>query len=203
MAHSLEKFKEDVVYRRLSVEKAHKLALSDSLTGLGNRGAFMERIKETINLSKRLNKSFFLMMIDLDKFKPVNDKFGHDAGDAILLAIAERLHLTCRDTDFTARLGGDEFAIIATLVDDIDSMEVLAKRLIDQINLPIYYKGRTIHVGASIGIAIYPKDSNNMSMLSKMADLALYSAKHDGRNNFKFYKPETMGKSTSTDDTIS
>ena len=142
-------------------------------------------------MAKRTNSTLACLMIDLDKFKPINDTYGHAAGDEVLRIVAERLNLVSRDTDFVARLGGDEFAMVATAIEDIASAELPAKRIVDQLGVPIYFEDNELKIGGSVGISIYPNDAQNIEGLLKLADDALYASKKAGRNTFRFAKSKT------------
>ncbi|MBT5521363.1 MAG: GGDEF domain-containing protein [Rhodospirillales bacterium] len=191
MSRALESFRENIINRKAAEEEIRNLALSDSLTGLDNRKRFEERLSEAINMAKRTNSTLACLMIDLDKFKPINDTYGHAAGDEVLRIVAERLNLVSRDTDFVARLGGDEFAMVATAIEDIASAELPAKRIVDQLGLPIYFEDNELKIGGSVGISIYPNDAQNIEGLLKLADDALYASKKAGRNTFRFAKSKT------------
>ena len=196
MARALETFRKNVISRQAAEEEIRAMALTDPLTGLDNRKRFEERLVESINLARRTNSSVACLMIDLDKFKPINDEFGHAAGDAVLKTVGERLNMNSRDTDFVARLGGDEFAMIATVLDESSNAEIPAKRIIDHLNLPIYYEDHDLKIGGSVGIAVFPEDADNVDDLMKLADDALYAAKDAGRNRFRFFEPNSKRKAS-------
>ena len=186
MARALETFRQNIISRKAAESEIRELALTDPLTGLDNRKRFEEHLDEAINMAKRTKKAMACMMIDLDKFKPVNETYGHAAGDEVLKVVGERLKLVSRDTDFVSRLGGDEFAMIATILDHSENAEILAKRIVDQLGLPVYYEGNELKIGGSVGVSIFPKDADNADDLLKLADEALYAAKDGGRNTFRF-----------------
>lgn len=194
MARALEKFRDNIVERNEAEKKVLGMANSDALTGLDNRKRFEERIDDAINSAKRNKSHIACLMIDLDKFKPVNDTYGHIAGDEVLKTISERLSHITRETDFVARLGGDEFAVIATSVDGPESVELPANRILDQLSLPIYFEGNRLEIGGSIGIAIFPDDGATKNDLVRNADTALYAAKEAGRNCFRFFNPRSIRK---------
>ncbi len=191
MNRALESFRENIISRKAAEQEIRNLALSDSLTGLDNRKRFEEKLNEAINMANRTNSIMACLMIDLDKFKPINDTYGHAAGDEVLKIVAERLKLVSRDTDFVARLGGDEFAMVATIIDDVASAELPAKRIVDQLGLPIYFEDNDLKIGGSVGISIYPNDADNLKDLLRLADAALYDAKNAGRNTYRFTKTKT------------
>ena len=197
MARALETFRRNIIKRKSAEAEIRTMALTDSLTNLPNRKRFEERLGEAIQMAKRTETSMACMMIDLDKFKPVNDTYGHAAGDEVLKVVGERLTLISRDTDFVARLGGDEFAMIAPVLDDDVSAELPAKRIVDQLGLPVYFEEHDLKIGGSVGVSIYPKDADNAEDLMRLADNALYAAKDAGRNTFRFAetkKPRTKNK---------
>lgn len=180
----------DITERKEAEEKIKHLAMTDSLTGLANRTQFDQRLLQSMKLANREGKSLALMMIDLDNFKPVNDTFGHPAGDALLQAVASIFTKFTRETDVVARLGGDEFAILVVHPEKEESAGINAQRIIDEIKKPITIIGNDIRIGASIGIALYPKDANDQEGLLKKADLALYETKESVRGTFTYYRPE-------------
>ncbi|MDA3971366.1 MAG: diguanylate cyclase [Desulfobulbaceae bacterium] len=192
MARALATFREYIIFKQKAVEAAHHLASTDGLTGLDNRKRFEERLNETIKMAKRTGTSVACLMIDLDKFKAVNDTYGHGAGDEVLKAVAERLQSVSRETEFPARLGGDEFAVLLTAVDELHLAEIPAKRIIDQLKLPIYFEDKTFEIGCSIGVAGFPGDAENPVQLIKHADRALYAAKDAGRGTFCFFNPKML-----------
>ena len=194
MARALEKFRDNIIKRNEAEKKILGMANSDALTGLDNRKRFEERIDDAVNFAKRNKAHLALMMLDLDKFKPINDTYGHLAGDEVLKTVSERLTQIMRETDFVARLGGDEFAVITTSVDGPESAELPANRILDQLGLPVYFEGNRLEIGGSIGIAIFPDDGTNKDDLVRNADTALYAAKNAGRNCFKFFNAKSIHK---------
>jgi len=186
MARALETFRQNIISRKIGEAEIRKMALTDPLTGLDNRKRFEERMIEAVNIAKRTKHCMACLMIDLDKFKPVNDTYGHLAGDKVLKVVGERLILNARETDCVARLGGEGFAMSVTLLDDASDAEIPAKRIIDQLGLPIYHEGNDLKIGGSIGISVFPIDAENVEDLIKSADKALYAAKKAGRNTFRF-----------------
>jgi len=179
----------DISEERKWKREIERLALHDSLTGLANRNKFQQAIEQAAKMSKRLNKSFALLMIDLDRFKPVNDQYGHKVGDDLLVYVGQVLLDVCRETDTAARLGGDEFAVIlAPTADDLDA-EVPAQRIVDALQQAVVIDGYEVQIGASVGISYYPGDSDNLTLLQQYADQALYSAKYSGRNNVTLFRP--------------
>jgi diguanylate cyclase (GGDEF)-like protein len=179
---------EDISERRRNEAKVAFMAHHDLLTGLANRTLFMEKIEEAGARLRRHGEPFTVVMLDLDRFKNVNDSLGHPAGDALLKEMAQRLKASLRETDVLARLGGDEFAILqnggAAQRDDAITLSV---RIIDLVAQPFDLDGHKVSVGASIGIALAPQDGVEPDELLKKADLALYLTKSEGRNGFNFF----------------
>lgn len=161
-----------------------RMASQDTLTGLLSRRFFDDRLEHAIALAKRLGQTLALLYIDLDHFKPVNDNFGHDVGDAVLREIARRLRRAARDSDTVARLGGDEFAVLMESATGRAGAEVLAARIIDSISQPVSAAGHECRVGTSIGIAIASAQGVARDSLMKAADDAMYEAKRAGRGRF-------------------
>lgn len=187
--------------RRLSIEQrtaqarfAHQ-ATHDSLTGLRNRPAVMEYIGRKLADGEQEASlgGFALLLLDLDGFKVVNDSFGHDAGDDLLKQVAVRIEAALRDSDYVARLGGDEFLIVVPQVSDEETATSVGKKLVEMIGAPYVLTGRHSKVTVSIGISMFPKDARDREALMKCADLALYEAKHAGRNQVCFYSPGLSG----------
>jgi diguanylate cyclase (GGDEF)-like protein len=176
---------EDVTEQRLSEQKIKYLAHYDPLTDLPNRALFHERLAEFLPQAR--HKPFAVFILDLDRFKNVNDTLGHPSGDKVLSAVAERMRGCTRGTDLVARLGGDEFAVV-TFNPPADTA-LLATRLIDAVKAPYRLDGRQVVVGTSIGIAVAPSDGTDADQLMKNADLALYSSKADGGCSYRFFDP--------------
>lgn len=166
---------------------ARHMAWHDSLTGLANRNLLSERLDEALKMARRLNKQVAVMVLDLDKFKPVNDLYGHAAGDKLLKVVADRLLKCAREVDIVARLGGDEFAIILTNIEDEKNIILIADRIINSIQKPTEIDGNIIQIGTSIGISFFPNDADSPVELIRMADMALYQAKDDGRRLYRLY----------------
>ncbi len=177
---------EDITERRRAEAEIVHLARHDALTGLANRAEFNLKLDEASKRLKRNGGTVTVMMIDLDRFKAVNDTLGHPAGDQLLVEVGKRLQSTVRETDVLARLGGDEFAIIQE--DGPDQREAaiaLALRIIDAISQPFDLNGNRASLGVSIGIVLAPEHDTDPEGLLKRADLALYDAKACGRNDFR------------------
>jgi diguanylate cyclase (GGDEF)-like protein len=179
---------QDITDSRRGEERVAYMAHHDLLTGLANRTNFMEKLEEAGTRLRRGQETFTVFMLDLDRFKNVNDSLGHPAGDALLKQTADRLKMALRETDVVARLGGDEFAIIqAGETDQRGAAIELAKRIIALITTPYDVNGNAVSIGTSIGIAMASAESVDPDTLMKQADLALYRAKSDGRNGYCFF----------------
>ncbi|MGX7745232.1 bifunctional diguanylate cyclase/phosphodiesterase [Rhodopseudomonas parapalustris] len=180
---------EDVTERTHYDERISYLAHFDSLTDLPNRTMFRQRLEKELQRAGR-GALFALLYIDIDEFKNINDTLGHPVGDELLKQVAVRLRDCVRETDFVARLGGDEFAIIQIAVSGADEVTALIDRIYESIRLPYQCLGHQLSTDASIGIAIAPRDGADLDQLVKNADLAMYSAKAEGRRTFRFFEPE-------------
>jgi diguanylate cyclase (GGDEF)-like protein len=169
-------------------EKANRLASHDHLSGLLNRRSFNERITAEMDRTRRMHSGFALHIVDLDRFKEVNDTLGHQAGDAVIREAARRIQDTVRGADIVARLGGDEFAIVQVDTETTHEAGALAVRLREAINQPIRIGGAEITLGCSIGIVLAPQEDHDVDGVISLADSALYQAKNDGRNRYRFFE---------------
>ncbi|HEY4541129.1 MAG TPA: PAS domain S-box protein [Noviherbaspirillum sp.] len=181
------KIMRDQTTQRLAEEQTQFLANHDALTGLPNRVSFSNELHQALALSQRNGVPIAVLLLDLDRFKYVNDTFGHHYGDLLLKEVALRLMSSIRETDFAARLGGDEFVVIQSDVSQPQAAETLARKLVLELGRPYELDAHEILSGTSIGIAMFPQDAKNSVELLKRADLALYRAKDAGRHNFQFY----------------
>lgn len=181
---------QDITERKLAQDEIQRLAMTDQLTGLANRNCFQRRFAESVLLAKRENLKLALLLLDLDKFKPVNDTYGHQTGDEVLKAVADIFRKERRQTDVVARLGGDEFAILLVNPDSRASAEKCAQKIIDEISRTIVVHEQEIHIGVSIGIAFVFDDAVNEEELIHKADVALYHAKKSGRGTYAFHTPD-------------
>lgn len=172
-----------------SLARNADLALRDALTGLPNRTNIKTRLNERLREAEHSSARVSVLYVDLDRFKAVNDSLGHGMGDALLQKVADRFRSAVRDGDMVGRLGGDEFVVIQASAPQPAAAESLAKRLVDLIGRAYAINGQMLHIGASVGIAIYPQDGRDANVLIKNADLALYRAKDDGRGTYRFYEP--------------
>jgi diguanylate cyclase (GGDEF)-like protein len=176
-------------------ERIEYLASHDSLTDLPNREMFNELLHHAIEAAGRHQRRFAMLFIDLDRFKIINDSLGHHAGDTLLVAIAGRLRKALRSSDVVARLGGDEFVVILEETADSDGVEGIARNLLAVLSQPLQLSGHECHTTASIGIAMYPSDGIDVQTLTKNADMAMYLAKEDGKNGFRFFTNEVKAQS--------
>ncbi|QDX80202.1 hypothetical protein B9N43_02350 [Denitratisoma sp. DHT3] len=175
--------------RRRLEEHLYRLAHHDVLTGLPNRKLFYDRFGRALAQARRYQKPLALMLLDLNGFKGINDNFGHHVGDELLKQVAERLSSVLRATDCVARLGGDEFIVCTGELADIQSTAHVAQKMLDVLDVPLVIGSTTFNVSASVGIALYPEDGENMEVLVRNADAAMYQAKRqDGAGSrFSFY----------------
>lgn len=181
---------DDVTQRRMTEQQIAFMAHHDALTGLANRVSVMEKIDKAVSRQRRLGVPFSVLMLDLDRFKQVNDTIGHAAGDTLLRKVAERLKASLRETDVLARLGGDEFAVIQSGGEDQRaSAGLLANRFIELVSKPFEIDGKELAIGVSVGISLAPEHGTDPDDLMKMADMALYDAKSAGRNVYRIFDP--------------
>lgn len=167
-----------------------KTATHDALTGLPNRSMFNESLARAFARTRRQHGRIAVMFVDLDRFKTINDTLGHEAGDAMLIGIAQRLRKVTREVDLVARLGGDEFVLLIEQFNGCDELGHIADRILRELDAPIDCAGHQLHATASIGISISPEDGCEAAVLLKCADIAMYRAKEEGRNQFRFYSSE-------------
>jgi len=162
----------------------------DALTGLPNRAMFHQRLTQALARAQRFSKMVAILFVDLDHFKEINDTLGHDAGDRLLKQLAVRLRDCLREGDTVGRQGGDEFVVLIEDVADPSQVTQVVQKIIDTVARPFLLVAKERHVTASIGISIYPDDGHDQQTLLKNADIAMYRAKEQGRNNFQFYSAE-------------
>lgn len=181
---------EDITERKKYEEKIQQMAFHDSLTGLPNRKLFSDRLGIVLAQARRNKKKVGIVMLDLDNFKDVNDTLGHDVGDTLLKAVAERLSVILRKSDTVARFGGDEFVLIFPDMEAIEEAIQVVQKIIDRFNKPFLIDTHQLVVTTSIGIAVYPNDGMDEEILMKNADIAMYQAKQAGRARYQLYKEE-------------
>src|SRR5476651_2267757 len=162
----------------------------DALTHLPNRQMFHDRLDHEARMARRSGKRMALMLIDLDRFKEVNDSLGHDTGDILLIEAARRITSSVRESDTVARLGGDEFTVILPNLDDTESIDRIAKTIIDNLAVPFKLGPDEAFISASVGVTLYPDDTRELDVLFKNADQAMYAAKNAGRNCFSYFTPD-------------
>jgi diguanylate cyclase (GGDEF)-like protein/PAS domain S-box-containing protein len=180
----------DITERTRVEERTRHLALHDSLTGLPNRTLFHDRLHRALAEAERYDRRAGLLLLDLDQFKDINDMLGHTAGDQLLVEVARRLGACVRASDTVARLGGDEFALILTEMRRPEDAAAVARKAMQALARPFRLDGREMHATTSLGIAVGPADGEDPSQLLRAADMALYRAKAEGRNTFRFYAAE-------------
>jgi diguanylate cyclase (GGDEF)-like protein/PAS domain S-box-containing protein len=188
----------DITARKAAEEQMRHIAQHDVLTDLPNRILLADRLQQALAQAKRITTKLALMYIDLDKFKPVNDNFGHAVGDLLLKEVASRI-LTCikRESDTVARLGGDEFVVLLSNYEHETDLVILAENILNALSEPFWIEKNLINISSSIGIATYPAHGSDTISLMKNADKAMYQAKHAGRSCYMFYgypRPRSLQK---------
>ncbi|KJR42140.1 PAS/PAC and GAF sensor-containing diguanylate cyclase/phosphodiesterase [Candidatus Magnetoovum chiemensis] len=189
VAHTLA----NMIEFKRTEEKVQYMAKHDVLTKLPNRSLFYDRLQNITAHAKRYGHKFAIMFIDLDSFKPINDTYGHHIGDMLLEAVASKIKEHTRESDTTARIGGDEFVVILPYIAEKVDIIVVATKILKSIAQPHQLDGKECSTTASIGIAIFPEDGNDADLIIKSADTAMYDAKENGGNNFKFYSHRHNG----------
>ncbi len=177
----------DVTELRMKDERIKHQAYHDALTGLPNRMLLQDRLDHAIDVARRDRTHLALLFLDLDRFKTINDSLGHDVGDLLLQAVAERLRSCIRKSDTLARLGGDEFVLVLSYFSNTAEVAHVAEKVIHELVQPLTLEGHQIHVTTSVGIALFPEDGLDAKALMKNADTAMYQAKAAGRNAFRFF----------------
>lgn len=183
-------FFSDITEKKRSDELIWNHANFDSLTGLPNRRLFRDRLTQEIKKAERAKLSTALMFIDLDRFKEINDKLGHDMGDALLVETARRISECVRESDTVARLGGDEFTVILSRIIDKSHVDKVVGNIVQKLSEPYSLLGTAIESSASIGITLCPEDGSELEQLLKNADQAMYVAKSNGRNRYSYFSPK-------------
>ncbi|WP_081933610.1 bifunctional diguanylate cyclase/phosphodiesterase [Massilia sp. 9096] len=179
----------DITARKMTEQRVHHVAQHDALTGLPNRSLLQDRLCQAVAYAGRSGHPVWVMLIDLDRFKFVNDSMGHKAGDVLLMTVAARLRASLRDSDTVARLSGDEFVAILSGHADQPLTTEIVQRVMDSVAQPVMLGAKEFFVTCSIGVAAYPSDGTPADSLIEHADIAMYRAKKLGRNNFQFYTP--------------
>lgn len=181
------KLSEDISEQKAMSKRLEFMAFHDPLTGLPNRAQLLTRIDHAITLAKREQKACALLFIDLDNFKVINDSLGHAAGDQLLIGVANRLRQQLREADSVARFGGDEFVILLSQLDSGDGAAVVAQKVLDALSEPFKVAAQDVFSGGSIGISVFPTDAEESETLVQHADAAMYLAKEQGRNVYRFF----------------
>lgn len=185
----------DVTERATNRERMWRLAHFDELSGLPNRLLFRQLLEQALRDASRDKKPLAVMFIDLDRFKLINDTLGHDIGDEVLRQVTARLRKCLRESDIISRFGGDEFAAMMRDIEDADAAHTAAKRVLSAIDHPFSLDGEEYHISASIGISMFPGDSADATALLRNAELAMYRAKDQGKNNFQFHSSQMNARS--------
>ncbi|MFT7879839.1 MAG: sensor domain-containing diguanylate cyclase [Sulfurimonas sp.] len=188
----------DITDRKHMEDKVEHMAYHDTLTGLPNRSLILDHLKYAIDSAERENSMLALMFLDLDKFKYVNDQYGHQIGDLLLKAVAKRISSCLRKTDFVARVGGDEFIILLPTIKAQKNALEIAEKIRYTLNQPFLIEGFPLNISSSIGLAVYPEHADEEQELIKRADTAMYHAKSEGKNCVKTYLQATEGQSGQT-----
>ncbi len=179
----------DITERKIEEERIRHLAHYDLLTGLPNRTLFTDRLRQAIAKARRDKGRTALLFIDLDKFKPVNDTFGHEVGDLLLKEVAKRLQYCVRGSDTASRIGGDEFVVLLLTIEEEQDALMVAEKIRHALNQPFELAGNSLHISSSIGVAIYPEHGYDEEKLLRNADTAMYYSKKGGCNSVKLYQP--------------
>jgi diguanylate cyclase (GGDEF)-like protein/PAS domain S-box-containing protein len=182
-------FLADITKRKMAEDQIRHLAHHDALTGLPNRALMNDRLEQALAAAGRQGSAVWVLFLDFDRFKLINDSLGHRWGDFVLTTLAARMSECCRASDTAARLGGDEFIMVLTELTDTKLSASIVERLMTRLAEPIELGGQSLQLTASIGIAAYPEDGDSADTLIERADVAMYQAKQNGRNNFCFYTP--------------
>jgi diguanylate cyclase (GGDEF)-like protein/PAS domain S-box-containing protein len=180
----------DITERKRYEKRLEHQSTHDDLTGLANRALLHDRLSQSLHYAHRSGRLVAVLLADLDRFKIINDSLGHDFGDQLLCAVAQRLLENVREADTVARLGGDEFVILLAEVAEVEDVGLIARKILDNLSRPYQIGNREIIITASLGISLYPNDSDNGALLIRNADIAMYRAKRDDRSNFCFYTAE-------------
>lgn len=183
----------DITKAKESEVKLLQLAFYDNLTNLPNRVLCSERVEHGLRFAVRHDRRLAILFLDLDRFKIVNDSLGHSCGDILLAEAANRITRCVRETDTVSRLGGDEFIVVLNDVDDVKSVERIAKKIISVLGQQFVIQGHEVNIGVSIGVSLFPDNGKNFDELTKNADAAMYKAKESGRNQFCYFTEELQG----------
>jgi len=185
----------DITERKRTEQQINYMATHDALTGLPNRLMFSQMLNQAIRSAQRHKRQLVVFFIDLDRFKTINDSLGHEAGDRLLKEMSRRFKRTLRVDDVVGRLGGDEFVILSEEMEKLSQIEIVAHKILTSTMKPMFLQGEECRVTASIGISIYPGDGTDEKTLIKNADIAMYYAKEEGKNNYQFYSKDIQSQS--------
>jgi diguanylate cyclase (GGDEF)-like protein len=180
----------DISELKQKEQRLHQLAYYDNLTGAANRYQFLERLRQEIAKAQRTGHSIAVLYMDLNRFKIVNDSYGHAVGDNLLCQVVQRMRSCIRESDIVARIGGDEFSVILSPVEDANSAAGVATKLIDSLSEPVFVDSHELDVGVSIGISLYPRDGDGVNNIVLNADRAMYHAKEMGESCYVFSNDE-------------
>jgi len=181
---------EDITDRKLAEMRVETLAYYDPLTGLPNRALLHDRIAQALTRAQRTAEQVAVMFIDLDRFKLINDSLGHTIGDVVLKEIASRLRQCVRAKDTVARIGGDEFVVVMDDIHEMRAIELAASRIVEELSSTFLIEGHSLHTTCSVGISLYPDNGHDRETLIRYADQAMYAAKENGRNTYRFFSTE-------------
>ncbi|OLN23206.1 GGDEF domain-containing protein [Domibacillus antri] len=184
----------DITDQKIAEEELRKLAHSDPLTGMANRYHYNVRMESLLETSKKYNQKLAVMFLDLDRFKQINDTFGHEAGDQLLIKVSARIKKLLRNKDLIARLGGDEFVITLTNIHHPREAFTLAENIINTLSAPFIIAGHELYISTSIGISFFSEDGTDADTLLRSADKAMYDSKKAGRNRFSAYHKDMEGQ---------
>ncbi|WP_271271669.1 bifunctional diguanylate cyclase/phosphodiesterase [Aliamphritea hakodatensis] len=180
----------DITQHKEQENKLRLMAHYDELTRLPNRTLFADRFRQAIAHSKRHSKQLAICFLDLDDFKPVNDQYGHEVGDQLIIEVAKRINTTLREEDTVSRQGGDEFAMLLGDIESLEHCEAILQRIIGLLSHPYMIDGHVISISASVGVTLYPDDNADLDTLMRHADQSMYQAKLAGRNRYHFFNTE-------------
>jgi diguanylate cyclase (GGDEF)-like protein/PAS domain S-box-containing protein len=186
----------DITERKRIEQEIKDMATHDALTGLPNRLMFTQLLNHAIQTARRYQRQFAVLFVDLDRFKIINDTMGHEAGDQLLKEIAGRFKQSLRASDVVSRLGGDEFIVLVEEVSELNQIDTLAQKILTSAMKPIVIMGKECRVTASVGISVFPRDGEDDQTLMKNADVAMYFAKEEGKNNYQFYDKDIRSLSS-------
>ncbi|VAW91948.1 diguanylate cyclase/phosphodiesterase (GGDEF & EAL domains) with PAS/PAC sensor(s) [hydrothermal vent metagenome] len=182
----------DVSVRNEGDDRLYHLAHYDCLCDLPNRMLFYDRLRQSLSRSKRSNQKIAVMFMDLDGFKQVNDEYGHGVGDELLQQVSQRVTAVLRESDTLARIGGDEFTIIINDIDRAESIDAIATKILETIQESYFLHDVEFNISASLGISLFPDNSEDVNTLVKHADIAMYKAKQEGKNRFKYFNKSML-----------